>query len=279
MLARSIAERNGSGPVIVEPSRLSMADSLAEWLASKKSELAPDTHRRYAGIVERCLKPALGALKLTELGRAHVEHLVSRLRSDKLQPGTIRHVLSAALNQAVVWELRPSNPATSVKRLKDRSQKIQALSEDEAARLMAAVRGTRREVLYDVALTLGQELRGLDWPDLSGSMLTIAHSISTDYGIEWGPTKTGEERALRLPRRLVDALRRHRKAQLEQRASASTWEDPTLIFPNTRGGIWRDQGMHVAFKRDFATAGLSKEVRFHDSRRTAPTLMLKKRVP
>jgi integrase len=52
-----------------------------------------------------------------------------------------------------------------------------------------------------------------------------------------------------------------------------------VIFPKTRGGIWRHRGMHVAFKRDLATSGLSNEVRFHDLRPTAATLMLKKRVP
>lgn len=172
MLVRAIAERDGSGPITIEPSKLSTADYFAEWLASKKSELVPDTHRRYSGIIEHHLSPAFGSLKLAELRRAHVEHLVSRLRSDKLEPSTIRYimaVLSAALNQAVAWELLPSNPATSVKRPRDRSQKMRALSEEEAARLMAVVRGTRREVLYDVALTPGPlqgELRGLRWPDM-----------------------------------------------------------------------------------------------------------------
>jgi integrase len=93
-----------------------------------------------------------------------------------------------------------------------------------------------------------------------------------------GPTKTDEERVIRVPERLVDALRRHRKAQLEERAASSSWEDPSLIFPNTRGGVWRHQGMFVAFKRDLVTAALPKEVRFHDLRHAAATLMFKKQV-
>jgi hypothetical protein len=32
--------------------------------------------------------------------------------------------------------------------------------------------------------------------------------VSTDYGIEWRPTKTGEERTVRVPPRLLEALRR-----------------------------------------------------------------------
>lgn len=286
-LARAIADRDGKSPITAEPSKLPVSEYLAEWLASKGPDLGAETHRRYSSIVAGHLSPALGSLKLSELRRAHVEHLVGGLRSAGLEPSTVRHimaVLSGALNQAVAWELIPSNPATNVRRPKDRRPKMRALSEEEA-RLMEAAKGTRREVLYDVALTLGPrqgEIRALRWSDLDLSgqpTLVIERSVSTDYGIEWGPTKTGEERRVRVPGRLVEALRRHRKAQLEERARAREWEDPTLIFPNTRGAIWRHQTMHASFKLDLKAADLPDSVRFHDLRHTAATLMLKKRVP
>lgn len=121
MLVHAIAHRDGSGPITIEPSKLSTADYFAEWLASKKSELVPDTHRRYSGIIEHHLSSALGSSKLAELRRAHVEHLVSRLRSDKLEPSTIRYimaVLSVALNQAVAWDYaRASSGAALVRHL------------------------------------------------------------------------------------------------------------------------------------------------------------------
>lgn len=288
-LARAIADRDGKGPITVEPSKLAVSEYLSEWLVSKKPDLGNDTHRRYSSVVSGHLAPALGSLKLMELRRVHVEHLVGGLRSEGLEPSTVRHIMavfSGALNQAVAWELIPSNPASSVRRPKDRATKMRALSEEEAGRLVGAALGTRREILYDVALTLGPrqgELRALRWTDLdlSGASPTLAieRSVSTDYGIEWGPTKTGEERIVRLPPRLVEALKRHRKRHLEERAAARSWEDPSLLFPNTRGGIWRPQTMHVAFKKDLAAAGLPNSVRFHDLRHTAATLMLKKRVP
>ena len=285
MLARAIAERDGSGPITAEPSKVSLSEYFLEWLAAKRPELAADTYRGYESTVEHRLVPALGSLKLAELRRVHIEHFLAHLRSEGLAPSTIRHVmavLSAALNQAVAWELLASNPATNVRRPKDRSQKMRALSEEEAARLMAAVRGTRRETLYDVALTLGPrqgELRGLRWSDFSDHTLTITCSVSTDYGVAWGPTKTGEERTLRLPERLADSFKRHRKAQLLERTAVPSWGDPSLIFPNTQGNVWRHQGMFVSFKRDLEAAGLPRDVRFHDLRHTSATLMLKAGVP
>lgn len=303
-LARAIADRDGKGPITAEPSKLPVSEYLAEWLASKGPDLGSETQRRYASIVTSHLSPALGSLKLSELRRADVEylgeycvgyllehlleHLVGGLRSAGMKPSTVRHimaVLSCALNQEVTWELPVSNPATTVKRPKDRTAKMRVLSEEEAARLMEAAKGTRREVLYDVALTLGPregELRALRWSDLdlSGApTLAIERSVHADDGIERGPTKTGEERRVRVPDRLVEALRRHRKAQLEERAAAREWEDPSLLFPNIRGAIWRHQTMHDSFKLDLEAAGLPKTVRFDDLRHTAAALMLKKRVP
>ena len=102
MIVHAIADRDGSGPITIEPSNLSTAGYFAEWRSSTKSELVPDTHLHYSGFIEHHLSSALGSLKLAELRRAHVEHQVSRLPSHKLEPSTIRYimaVLSAALNR------------------------------------------------------------------------------------------------------------------------------------------------------------------------------------
>jgi hypothetical protein len=147
-LALAIAERDGSGLITVEPSKLPLSTYFAEWLASKKPELAPDTYRRYTSIVEGRLSPALGSLVVADLRRAHIEHFLERLRAEGLEPSAVRHpmvALSAALNQAVAWGLLSSSPATNIKRPKDRTQKTDGLFFGEGARLMAT-RGTRREV-------------------------------------------------------------------------------------------------------------------------------------
>jgi integrase len=172
-LSQAIAERDGK-PLTAEPSKLPVREYLREWLASKKPELAPDTHRRYTSIVENHFF-ALGSLRLSDLRRAHIETLKNRLRGE-LEPSTVTHimaVLSSALNQAVAWELIESNPASFVSRPKARRQKMRSLSEDEAARLVEVVRGTRREALYLVALKLGPragELRALRWTDIGKTL-------------------------------------------------------------------------------------------------------------
>jgi integrase len=283
-LVAAIAQRDGR-PLTAEPSKLPLSEYFHEWLDTKKPELAPDTYRRYQSIVETHL-PLLGSIKLPELRRAHIETLKSRLQGT-LEPSTTTHVmavLSSALNQAVAWELIESNPTTHVARPKARRKKMRSLSEGEAARLVESVRGTRTEAMYLVALKLGPragELRGLRWRDIDmgrGTM-TIEWSVSTQYEVIWGPTKSGEARTVRLSPGLLQTLSEHRARQQAERVDAKVWEDPSLVFPNQRGGVFRHQGMHKFFKRDLDAAGLPREIRFHDMRHTCATLLLRSGTP
>jgi len=161
---------------------------------------------------------------------------------------------------------------------------MRSLSEVEARRLMEVVRGTRREAMYLVALKLGPragEIRALRWHDvdIARGTLTIEFSCSTQNGVVWGPSKGGEPRTLKLSPGLIQSLEAHAELQRLERAVSKRWDDPTLVFPNQRGGVYRHQGMHVAFKRDLEVAGLPKEIRFHDLRHTAGTLLLRAGTP
>jgi integrase len=60
---------------------------------------------------------------------------------------------------------------------------------------------------------------------------------------------------------------------------ASNWEDPGLVFPNTKGKIRRRDTVMRSLRRFREEAGLPAEVRFHDLRHTAGTLDLRQGVP
>jgi integrase len=92
-------------------------------------------------------------------------------------------------------------------------------------------------------------------------------------------TKTGEERRVRIGARTVRVLEDHRARLREERMKARVWEDPGLVFANTRGGIRRRDSVVEAFRRLLAEAGLPSDVRFHDLRHTAGTLGLRQGMP
>ncbi len=226
-LAKAIADRDGKGLLSAEPTKLTVAGYMGDWLAHKKTEVAPQSFRNHEQVNREWIEPAIGSLRLLDLRRAHVETLKTRMAEEGLAPTTVSRVLatlSAAMNRAVDWELIPANPTATVRRPKDRRQAMRALSEEEASRLMSVASGTRRETLYALATKLGPrqgELRGLRWQDvdLDGAALKIERSVSTTNGVVWGPTKTGEPRTVRLSPGLVATLRRHRLAQLEERTA------------------------------------------------------------
>lgn len=105
--------------------------------------------------------------------------------------------------------------------------------------------------------------------------------------VEGSPQRTGEgltivepktgssRRQVALTKAAVDALRRHRVAQAEERlALGAAWEDNDLLFANEIG---RPIEARNLLRRSFfpllERAGLPR-IRFHDLRHTAATLLL-----
>ncbi len=82
-----------------------------------------------------------------------------------------------------------------------------------------------------------------------------------------------------LPMQLLDALRAHRTAQLEERLGAgSDWHENGLVFCQANGRPLEPRGDHGAWKRLLATAGV-RDARLHDARHIAATLLLTQGVP
>jgi integrase len=126
------------------------------------------------------------------------------------------------------------------------------------------------------------ELAALRWEDvdLTGKpSITVRHSADTRTKTRVSTTKTGKERKIHIGPRTAEVLRAHRARQLEERMAASTWADPGLVFPNTRGKIRRRDTVMRSLRRFLHEAGLPADVRFHDLRHTAGTLALRQGVP
>jgi integrase len=61
--------------------------------------------------------------------------------------------------------------------------------------------------------------------------------------------------------------------------AATSWADPGLVFPNTKGKIRRRDSVMRSLRRFLEEADLPVDVRFHDLRHTAGTLALRQGVP
>ncbi len=131
--------------------------------------------------------------------------------------------MHGALDQAVKWNLIPRNPAASVDPPKLRQEEMTVLDADQARRFLIAARGDRFECLYVLALMCGirrGELVGLRWTGIDFVARTLRvnrqlQRMRDGGGLVFAQPKNASRRTIKLPERALEALRIHRKSQLE----------------------------------------------------------------
>jgi integrase len=113
------------------------------------------------------------------------------------------------------------------------------------ATFLHAIEGDRLRALYVSAIGLGLrqgELLALRWQDvdLESGRLNVRHSLTLDTRQLVEPKTDKSRRSLRLPSIVTEALRDHRRAQVEERlAAAARWKDRDYVFTTRTGGPWR----------------------------------------
>jgi integrase len=156
------------------------------------------------------------------------------------------------------------------------------LSAEEARKVLTAAQAHRNAARWTVALAVGlrqSEALGLQWSDvdLANGTLTVRrglHRVARQGLVYEEPKAERSRRTLALPVQLVEALRAHRAAQLEERVTAGPlWQDNDLVFTQANGRPIERKSDWKAWKNLLNEAGV-REVRLHDSRHTAATLLL-----
>src|ERR671920_1174067 len=288
-LTKAMADRDSG--LIFDAGKITVGDYLNWWLAdSVKGTVRTSTYERHEEIVRLHIKPSLGRVGLKKLTPAHVRGLYSEKLDSGLAPATVRKIhstLHKALSQAVSDGLIPRN-AADVKAPRPAPEEMRPLSEGEACTFLDVARasGDRFEPLYVLAITTGLrrgELLGLRWEDvdLERGTLRVGRSLVREEGRHTvGETKTRRgRRQVNLTPRTVNALKAHRKRQLEERMRlAETYKDRGLVFSTSVGTPVNPENLvNRSFKPLLKKAGLPK-IRFHNLRHTCATLLLSRGV-
>src|SRR5215211_4193069 len=227
-LTKAMADRDGG--IVYDAGKLIVGEYLDSWLSdSVRGTVRQRTYERYESLVRVRISPALGRIKLKNLTPAHVRSLYREKLESALAPRTVQYVhrtLSMALKQAVSDGLIPRNAAGSVKPPQPRTEEIRPLDREQTRAFLEAVSGDRLEALYVVAVTAGLragELLGLKWEDLDleAGTLHVRRTLSdARSGRIVEAPKSGKGRRIRLTRKATEALRGHRKRQLEEEVTA-----------------------------------------------------------
>jgi integrase len=160
------------------------------------------------------------------------------------------------------------------------------MTPEQARVFLESVADDRFAALYRMALALGMrqgELIALRWQDvnLDAGVLRVARALDrAGEGHTFKEPKTERSRRTPdLPASVVAALRAHRDRQhFERQAAGRHWHESGLVFVSPIGTALDPANLLKAFKRHLKAADLP-EMRFHDLRHSAASMMLADGLP
>jgi integrase len=269
---------------------LTLEEYLDQWLAAHKITLRDHTIHRYKQIIRNYILPHIGNVKLIDLHLARVERFYAMLIGAGVGFRTIREVhavLHRSLKKAVKYGYIQNNPSHGASLPRYTHAEMQVLDESQVTQLLVVSHNSIHGALYHLAVVTGLrqgELYGLKWDDLkwNSGILYVKRQVQRVPGQAWKfiePKTRAGKRSIRLGEGSLQTLREHRDWQRAQIAAAGVrWQDYDLIFPSSVGTPLHPSNLRIVFKRTLKEAGLP-QIRFHDLRHTAASLMLNHGIP
>lgn len=259
----------------VDPTRLTVGEWLDVWLNDFTSGIRSTTKEWYTFACNKHIKPMLGNIKMTQIGKVHVQMFLNHLIDEEgIAPSTtktIRTVFSSAMSKAVELELIRKNPVKGIKIAAAGKATVQdemrIIDRDQVPAFEAALKkGLHRDIVMFGLLTgmRAGELRGLRWQDCDLETGTIRINrqivyVNKEYSVSI--PKSGHGRKVELPAAALELLKTHKKDQLIQRMKMGTeWIDDELshdlVFRMPDGSHYKVRTLHLAVKKAGEAAGI-----------------------
>jgi len=275
-----------------DSTQITLYGFMEEWLVSVEPSIRYNTFRQYQQIARQYILPVLGPFQLRDLKPEHIQQLYNSMVKEGCGLRTVQlvhSVIHRALVHAVKLGIISRNPDNATTPPKPKSKEMQFLDENKAQQFLitAKLHSDHFYALFYLAIATGMrqgELLGLKWEDIDWEQgaLQIIRQLTRKrgggYGFTTPKTKAGKRR-ISLGVTTLASLEEHRKAQYHlSEKSGDDWHDNGLVFPSGIGTPADRDNLRRHFKQLLKVAGLS-EIRFHDLRHTAASLMLNNGVP
>jgi integrase len=268
---------------------ITLADYLTRWLTHVRTRVRPATYHGYESLVRCHITPTLGDVPIRDLHPLHLQDLYANrltptLTRRPLSAGTVLNLhltLSQALQQAVRWQILPTNPAAGAQPPRPRRPEMLVATGESLHRILRHLPGHPIELPATIALATGMrrgEVLGLRWgdltPDYTSAHITQALQVTRD-GLAYQTPKTHRSRRpVALPATLSDLLHRERaKQEARRHALTDSWQGTDLIVDRGDGGPLNPDTLTSMWRR-FVRQHDLPTIRFHDLRHSHATLML-----
>jgi len=257
---------------------------LEQWLEQvHKPSIRVGSYVTYQSVLNTHVYPAIGHIQLQKLTPQQLQAFYASMTDEGLSAKTvhlIHAVLHKALDHAIEWGMVTRNITNSVSLPRKTRYEIKPLTGEQCQKLLQVARGHQFEGLLTVATGMRRgELLALRWQDVDLERKTLQVRRAVDQlphrgYIENEPKTARGIRQIELPQFVIDALKKQRAYQSEQRQKAGEkWEDHNLVFTNAHGKYIPPKLLWKKYKALLAEAQLPN-IRFHDLRHSAATLML-----
>ncbi len=269
-----------------EPSRMPLGEWLDIWLREYTGGIKEHTAVTYETQVRMHIKPALGAVRLTDLRPHEIQTFYNDLHKEgegkpALSPKTIKNVhgvLHRALDQAVIIGYVKHNPCVGVRLPRVEEAEMHPLDDDQIAAFLKAIAGNEYETLFLVDLFTGMrqsEIMGLTWDCVDFESGTIyidkqlIHEKKKGGIYKFGTPKNDKARRITPAPFVMRALaERKLKQQADKLKMGEYWQnDMNLVFTLPSGEHYAHNTLSHNFKRMAKVIGVP-EACFHDLRHT-----------
>ncbi|MGI9068550.1 MAG: tyrosine-type recombinase/integrase [Pyrinomonadaceae bacterium] len=272
----------------VEPSKVTMAVLMDEWLESVRLRVAERTADGYQGLLDRYVRPVLGSKRVNQLETRDIQKLYANMQNHQsLSARVVRHThatLRQVLEQGVEWKLIARNPADSLRRKLPKAVEVErrVLDEEEAGKFLIACQVKPRGLIFEFALLSGmrpEEFLALQWRDLNLERGTASvRRVLVRHKGAWRfhePKTKGSRRPVSIPTSLMRKLATHKRIQSEQRLKVgSEWQSHDLVFCSEIGTPLSVPNLTYRYYRPILTAAGIPRIRLYDLRHSCATLLL-----
>lgn len=298
-LAKMVAEIEKGQ--FAQPSKLTFKDFVERWLRDyAEVELAPKTIHRYKELLNTRILPAMGHLRIDQIRPTHLLEFYRNLQEEGIRldgrPGRLsdstvlyhHRVISAILQDAVEWQVIPSNPASRVKPPKVKKTPVPCYDEKQVALLLEALDKEPLKYKVMVALDLATgirrgELMGLEWQDVNFEEGTITIRQASQYLPEKGtftkePKNEASKRVIAVPPSVMALLKEYKIKQAEEKDGVgSLWKGSDRLFTTWDGKPMHPDTISKWFPKFLARHNLP-HIKFHALRHTSISMLIREGV-
>jgi integrase len=278
--------------LLFESTEITLDTFMQDWLISIEPSLRFNTFTQYQQVTNQHILPNLGKMRLRDVKPEHIQRLYNFLIRNGSSHRTVQlvhSIIHRALVTAVKLGLISRNPDDATTPPKPKKKEMRFFDEDQIHKLLITAESShdRFIALYHLAISTGMrqgELLGLKWIDIDweARSLQVQRQVTRKKGggltFSQPKTKSGIRR-IDLGKRTISILQKHQKNQFEESLQVGEkWQDQDLVFPSSIGTIMNRNNLRRKYISLLRKANLP-ELRFHDLRHTAASLMLNNNVP